>query len=83
MPKCRDIPDLASAYIDGEGPLAGRLAMGAHLAFCADCRTYVQGLRTTRRFVAASFRAEVPAAVAVALGLPDEDPQPLGKDRRR
>ncbi|WP_139315127.1 anti-sigma factor family protein [Mongoliimonas terrestris] len=83
MPKCRDIPEVASAYIDGEMPISGRLAVAGHLTICRECRTYVQGLRTTRHLVATSFRAEVPATVAAALGLTDEDPQPLGKDRRR
>jgi anti-sigma factor RsiW len=64
---CRDIPRLADAAIDRDGPVRDRIAVAFHLRLCRDCRTYVAGLRQTRRLVAASLRGPAPEALVADL----------------
>lgn len=77
--KCRDIPEKANDYVDREGPVGVRLGVALHLATCSNCRTYVRGLRLTRRIAAASFRTEAPDAVVTRLGLGDGPSTDTGK----
>jgi anti-sigma factor RsiW len=78
---CRDIPRLADAAIDRDGPVRDRIAVAVHLGLCRDCRTYVAGLRQTRRLVAASVRGPAPEALVASLldrpsGRPPDDRDP-------
>lgn len=43
--------DILSAFIDGEVGAPWREAIERHLAACASCRTFVEGLRATRRAI--------------------------------
>jgi anti-sigma factor RsiW len=45
--RCRDIPELASDYLDHQLPARRRLAMRLHLFICVHCRTYLAQLRQT------------------------------------
>lgn len=48
MLKCRDVPEEASALLDGGLSLRARLGLRLHLAMCSMCRTYVDQIRKTR-----------------------------------
>lgn len=65
--RCIDIPARADDYVDRHLPLRERGAVAMHLVLCGDCRRYVQGLRTTKRFVAESMRRDGEADVAAAV----------------
>jgi anti-sigma factor RsiW len=45
--RCRDIPELASDYLDHQLPVRRRLAMRLHLFICVNCRVYLSQLRQT------------------------------------
>jgi len=77
--KCRDIPEKANDYVDRDGPVGERLGVALHLATCSHCRTYVRGLRFSRRIAASSFRTEAPEAVVTRLGLGDGSTTDTGK----
>ena len=51
MLKCRDMAELATAYLEGALPLRARLAAGLHLWLCGACRNYIAQLRRTIRFL--------------------------------
>lgn len=70
---CRQIPDVASDYIDREGSKGTLVSVALHLATCRACRSYVRGLKTTRSITAMSLAGPVPDALLVTLGLKDPD----------
>jgi len=43
-PKCRDVAERASEYLDDRLPRLTKIRMELHLAFCSTCRIYVQQL---------------------------------------
>jgi predicted anti-sigma-YlaC factor YlaD len=51
MIKCKDVPELASDYLDGDLPLSKRIALRFHLLICHSCRAYLQQLRNTIKTV--------------------------------
>ena len=57
---CRELAELADAYVDGDVPLMNTLKIGAHLVICRDCRAHVDQVRQTKRLVAVA----VPRAIA-------------------
>ncbi len=67
MASCRDIVDSLSALADGEMTLTTRLRVRAHLAMCANCRTYSEQLATVDALLH-SLEPE-PASFAPVLGL--------------
>jgi predicted anti-sigma-YlaC factor YlaD len=60
---CRDVPDRASAYIDGELDRRTRLSMRLHLLVCSMCRAYLDQLHKTRRLLGAGRMPEPPPEV--------------------
>ncbi len=52
MLRCRDIPDLATDYLEGSQPWFRRAGMMFHLAYCSACRAYMDQLAKTRRLLA-------------------------------
>jgi len=51
MLKCRDVPELASAYLDHDLPRRTWLAVRWHLVVCRLCRRYLDQLRKTTRLL--------------------------------
>ncbi|HDY85421.1 hypothetical protein LCGC14_0600270 [marine sediment metagenome] len=51
MIKCKDVPEQASDYLDGELTFRKRIALRFHLLICHSCRTYVQQIRNTIKTV--------------------------------
>jgi predicted anti-sigma-YlaC factor YlaD len=49
--KCRDVPDLATDYMEGDLPRRARIALRMHLLICSMCRAYLDQLRKTRSFL--------------------------------
>jgi hypothetical protein len=49
--KCRDVPELATDYIEGGLGRRTRVAMRLHLLICSMCRAYLDQLRKTQRFL--------------------------------
>jgi hypothetical protein len=49
--KCRDLAELVTPYLDGALPLRPRFAAWLHLRLCDACRTYVEQVRRTVRFL--------------------------------
>ncbi len=45
--RCRDMPELASDYLDHTLPLRRRLAVRLHLAICTACTAYYAQMRKT------------------------------------
>ena len=39
---CHELVERASHYLEDQLPLSTKIRVGLHLAFCADCRTYVK-----------------------------------------
>jgi predicted anti-sigma-YlaC factor YlaD len=58
--KCRDMAELATAWLEGALPLRTRLAARLHLWLCEACRNYVDQLRRTMRFLSAIPPREPP-----------------------
>lgn len=75
MLSCREIPEIASDYINREGSTRTRVMVSLHLAQCKHCRTYVRGLKITRSLVSESVREPVADELLLTLGLktPDRD----------
>lgn len=75
MLSCRDIPEIASDYINREGSMRTRMMMSLHLAQCRNCRSYVGGLKITRSLISESVRGPVADELLQTLGLenPDRD----------
>jgi anti-sigma factor RsiW len=65
--RCRDVTERASALLDGDLPLRGRLALRLHLAMCGMCRTYMDQMRKTRALLARRPLAPPSAAEEDAL----------------
>lgn len=70
---CREIPELASDYIDREGSAKNRMMMTVHLMMCGRCRDYVRGLKIARSVTEESLRGPVSSGLLNALGLKDLD----------
>ena len=51
MLKCRDVPELATDYVEGALDRRTRLAMRLHLLICRMCRAYMDQLDKTRRLL--------------------------------
>jgi predicted anti-sigma-YlaC factor YlaD len=49
--KCRDLAELVTPYLEGSLPLRTRLSAWRHLRLCEACRTYVDQVRRTIRFL--------------------------------
>ncbi len=47
MLSCREITEQASAYLDRDLPLSGRLQFRLHLFMCRHCRRFMDQLSTT------------------------------------
>lgn len=73
MLTCREIPDLASDYIDREGTARSRMMVKVHLAMCSRCRDYVRGLKIARNMTAESLKGSVSPDLLNTLGLKDPD----------
>ena len=43
---CREIEEVLLAYLDGELPLAHRVAFQAHVLFCSECKAYIRKYKT-------------------------------------
>jgi predicted anti-sigma-YlaC factor YlaD len=54
---CKEVVELATEYLEGVLPPAGRARFEAHLAGCPGCRIYLDQLRKTTR-VLGSLREE-------------------------
>jgi len=65
--RCRDVPDLATALMEGGLPLRTRLGLRVHLAMCSMCRAYLDQLRKTRALLARRPLAPPSAAEEEAL----------------
>lgn len=76
MLRCIDIPSRADGFVDGDGPLGERASVALHLTICSHCRTYVRGLRATRRLLADSFAEPAPDALVADLSRPRPDRTP-------
>jgi predicted anti-sigma-YlaC factor YlaD len=50
--KCRDMAELVTRYLEGALPPRTRFAAWLHLRLCEACRTYVDQVRRTIRFLA-------------------------------
>jgi anti-sigma factor RsiW len=46
MLTCREVEEFLLAYLDGELPLAKRLAFQMHIAFCSECKAYLRKYKT-------------------------------------
>ena len=46
---CQELVELVTDYLEGRLPASERLRFEAHLALCAGCRTYLEGMRQTLR----------------------------------
>lgn len=55
--KCRDVPELATDYVEGALNRRDRLTMRLHLLICRMCRTYMDQIAKTRRLLG---RQEMP-----------------------
>ena len=53
MLKCRDMVEMATAYMEGALSLRARTAMRLHLWLCDPCRRYLGQLRGTVRLLGA------------------------------
>jgi predicted anti-sigma-YlaC factor YlaD len=49
--KCRDVPELATDYVEGALNRRTRLAMRLHLLICRMCRAYMGQLARTQRLL--------------------------------
>ena len=49
--KCRDVPELATDYVEGALGRRARLAMRLHLLICRMCRAYMDQIAKTRRLL--------------------------------
>ena len=51
MPRCRDVAELVTAYIERALPPRRWLAVRLHLAMCGPCQRYVAQMRAAIRFL--------------------------------
>jgi len=51
LPKCRDMTELSTDYLEGTLPWTMRLRARWHLFLCGPCRTYYEQLRQTLRLL--------------------------------
>lgn len=61
MMRCRDIPDVASRFLDREAGAVERLQVRLHLVICRHCRAYVNGIAAVGPLVAESLRRSTAA----------------------
>jgi predicted anti-sigma-YlaC factor YlaD len=54
MPTCRDISELATAYLERSLPVTGWLGVRWHLLQCDACRRYLTQMRQTIGLLAAA-----------------------------
>lgn len=47
--ECREVVEVVADYLEGALPPGDRLRFDYHLAFCEDCRAYLDQLRTVIR----------------------------------
>ncbi len=65
-PRCADIVELVTEYLEGTMPDRVRERFERHVAFCAECDTYLDQMRAT---------------IAVTGTLAEEDVDPVALDR--
>jgi predicted anti-sigma-YlaC factor YlaD len=67
LPKCRDMTELSTDYV--EGALSWRAALGVrlHLSYCSMCRAYYDQLAKTRRLLRGRALDGADAAVEARL----------------
>lgn len=67
MPKCREMTELSTDYLEGALPPMAWLAARWHLAICSVCRAYYDQIAKTRRLLRGRAVAGVPADVEARL----------------
>jgi anti-sigma factor RsiW len=65
-PRCAEIVELVTEYLEDAMPVADRERFERHLAFCTECDTYLEQIRDT---------------IAVTGTLAEEDVDPAALDR--
>ncbi|KAA1423765.1 anti-sigma factor [Mumia zhuanghuii] len=65
--QCRDVVELATAYLEDALPPEEARAVEAHLAGCPGCTTYVDQMRRTVRELGSLEDDPLPAEVRTAL----------------
>ncbi len=63
LPRCRDIAELATDYMERALPLRDSLGVRFHLSRCAACRTYIMQLQKTVAFLRGRDLGPPPAGV--------------------
>ena len=51
MLKCRDVPEHAEQFADGQLPFRARLSLYFHLLMCGHCRRYLRQLKLLLRLL--------------------------------
>ena len=46
MLTCREVEEFLLAYLDGELPMATRIAFRMHVVFCTECKAYLRKYKT-------------------------------------
>lgn len=46
MLTCREVEEFLLAYLDGELPMAQRMAFQMHVLFCSECKAYIRKYKT-------------------------------------
>ena len=46
MLTCREVEEFMLDYLDGELPLAQRMAFQMHVLFCSECKAYIRKYKT-------------------------------------
>lgn len=79
IPKCRDMTELSTDYVEGALSWRGWLGVRLHLAICSMCRAYYDQLEKARRLLRGrSFGGldpRVEARLVAARPRPGEPPQ--------
>lgn len=75
MPKCSDMTELSTDYLEGALPWRARLAARWHLLMCGPCRIYFDQIAKARRLLRGrampGATADVEARLLAARAKPD------------